>query len=763
MFVQKFKKKCINRKMFKRAFYILSLIFLFFIYGAQPLFAEVIKKIQILGNERIPEATIKALSSIQINQEINETDLNNITKNLYESNFFENITLSIKKDTLIISVKENPIIGKIEISGIKSNTIKKDLNDKLTLKSRSSYNKLLLKEDKENIINQLRDLGYYSSNVDILIEKKSKNIIDIVYDINLGEKAKIKKITFTGDKVFKDSKLKSIIISEEYKPWKFISGKKYLNENTISIDNRLLKNFYLNKGYYFAKINSSFAKAIDEESFELVFNIDANEKYYFNDLELELPIEYQKVNYEKIYNLFSSYKNKPYSINKISKILETLDEITSNEQFESTKSFVDEEFVENKINLKFIIEETEKIYIKKINIFGNNVTRENVIRNQFVLDEGDPFNEILMGKTINNIKSLNFFKNVNYKIMDYEEEKLKEINIYVEERPTGEIMAGAGFGTSGATTTFGVKENNYLGKGVSLNANATINESSIKGKFSFRNPNYNNTDKSIYGSLQSQETDKLSDFGYKTNKTGISFGTGFEIYDDLNASFGLESLYEVIDTDSSASALQKKQKGNYFDNFLDLSFNYDKRNQKFQTSEGFRNTFNSSIPLFSETGTFSNSFSSTNYIEFFDKNILRSSVFFSSANSIKGENIKLSERINIPSSKLRGFEFGKTGPKDGNDYIGGNFVSSINISSTLPQLLENSQTTEFNIFLDIANVWGVDYNSSLDNSNDIKSAIGIGFDWFTVVGPMSFSLSQAITKSDTDVEETFRFNIGTTF
>ena len=152
--------------------------------------------------------------------------------------------------------------------------------------------------------------------------------------------------------------------------------------------------------------------------------------------------------------------------------------------------------------------------------------------------------------------------------------------------------------------------------------------------------------------MQSQETDKLSDFGYKTNKTGISFGTGFELYDDLNASFGIETLYEVIDTDSSASALQKKQKGNYFDNFFDLSLSYDKRNQKFQTSEGFINSFNASIPLISETGTFSNNFSSTNYIEFFDKNILRSSIFFSSANSIKGENIKLSERLNIPSSKL---------------------------------------------------------------------------------------------------------------
>ena len=121
-------------------------------------------------------------------------------------------------------------------------------------------------------------------------------------------------------------------------------------------------------------------------------------------------------------------------------------------------------------------------------------------------------------------------------------------------------MAGAGFGTSGATTTFGIKENNYLGKGISLNANATINESSVKGKFTFRNPNYNNTNRAIYGSLQSQETDKLSDFIYKTNKTGFSFGTGFELYDDLNASFGIESLYEVIDTDSSALLFKKTKR-----------------------------------------------------------------------------------------------------------------------------------------------------------------------------------------------------------
>ncbi len=725
--------------------------------------SEVIKEIIITGNERISNETIKMFSPVSLNQNINEEDLNKITKELYQTNFFENIYVSFNDGVLSIKVKENPVIGKLEIQGVKSNTIKENLYKKLKLKSRSSYNEFLLKEDTNQILNELKNLGYYSAKIDIFSENQTKNIIDLTFKINLGEKAKIKKIIFTGDKIFKDSKLKSIIISEEYKPWKFISGKKYLNENIISIDNRLLKNFYLNKGYYNVQINSSFAKAIDNENFELVFNINANEKFFFNDLNLDLPIEYEKINYEKIFNLFSEYKNKPYSINKIEKILETIDSITTSEQFESTKSFVEENIVENKINLKFIIEETEKIFVKKINIFGNNVTRENVIRNQFALDEGDPFNEILMMKTINNIKNLNFFKDVNYKITENKVDKFKIINLYVEEKPTGEIMAGAGFGTSGATTTFGVKENNYLGKGINLDTNLTVNESSLKGKFSFTNPNYKNSNKSIYGNIQSLEINKLSDFGYKTNKTGFSFGTGFELYDDLNASFGIQSLYEIIDTDSTASDLQKKQKGNYFDNFFDLSFNYDKRNQRFQPSDGFKTNLSSSIPFISETGTFTNTISSTNYLEFFDKNILKSSIYFKSANSIKDENIKLSERINIPSSRLRGFEFGKTGPRDGNDYIGGNFVSTINVSSTLPQILENSQTTEFNIFLDVANVWGVDYDSSLDNADSIKSSIGIGFDWFTVVGPMSFSLSQPITKSETDVEETFRFNLGTTF
>ena len=112
---------------------------------------------------------------------------------------------------------------------------------------------------------------------------------------------------------------------------------------------------------------------------------------------------------------------------------------------------------------------------------------------------------------------------------------------------------------------------------------------------------------------------------------------------------------------------------------------------------------------------------------------------------------------------MRGFERGKVGPKDGADHIGGNYAAAINFQSTLPVLFDNSQNLESVIFLDAANIWGVDYDSSRDDGSEIRSSIGIGIDWLTVVGPLSFSLTEVISKSDSDVEESFRFNLGTTF
>ena len=416
------------------------------------------------------------------------------------------------------------------------------------------------------------------------------------------------------------------------------------------------------------------------------------------------------------------------------------------------------------MNLKFIIKEPEqKFFVERFNILGNNVTHESVIRNQFELDEGDPFNEILKNKSINNIQNLNFFKSVKSEVKDGSSDETKIIDIIVEEKPTGEIMASAGVGTSGSSIGAGVKENNFLGKGISLTSNLTLSTESIKGIFSVRNPNFRNSDKAIYASAEALETDKLKDYGYKTNKTGFSFGTNFEYYDDVTLGVGTSNYYEKMETDSSASTLRKKQEGTYWDSFIKLDIDYDKRNQKFQTSDGFRSYYSLDLPMISDTNTLKNVYNYKYFTELYENNITTASIYLSAVNSISSDDVKLSERINIPSRRLRGFQFGRVGPKDGNDFIGGNFASTLNISTTLPQILENNQTTDFLLFLDVANLWGVDYDSSIDDTNKIRSAIGFGVDWFTPIGPLNFSLASPITKASSDETESFRFNLGTTF
>ena len=721
-----------------------------------------LQKIEIFGNDRIPSETIIMFSGISENKKINEINLNSILKNLYESNFFENVSVELIDKKLKINVEEYPIIENIIYEGFRAKKIREAALDNLKLKSRSSYNELQLLEDEKTIISNLRNLGYYFADIDTFITKLDDNKVKIKFIVNVGDKAKIKKISFIGDKVYKNNKLRSLIVSEEYKPWKFISGKKFLNQNLIKIDERLLKNFYLNRGYYNVEINSSFARMIKQNEFELIYNINANDKIYFNKLSLNLPSDFEKENYNKVNNLFNKLKGEPYSINSVEKILQQIETITINDEYMSVQTSVEESINANQLNLSFKIEEAEKYFVKKINIFGNNVTQESVIRNQLEIDEGDPYNVILQKKSLNNLKNLNFFRNVSDEIID-NEDGTKNINIKVQEKATGEIFAGAGAGTNGATISAGIKENNYLGKGILVKADGTLTEESFKGQFMVSNPNFNNSDKSIYLNVQALEIDRLSSFGYKTKKTGFDVGTVFEYLEDLNLGLSTRTFYEQIDTDSSASSRQKKQAGNYFDSFLSFDFDYDKRNQKFKTTDGFRSSYTLDLPLISETNTLTNKYHYRYFTELYEDNITSMSVFFQAANSVNNKDIKLSERLNIPSSKLRGFESGKVGPKDGNDFIGGNFTSSLNFVTTVPQVLPNLQEIDVSLFLDVANVWGVDYDSSIDDGSKIRSSIGIGVDWFTLVGPMTFSLTETLSKSNTDITEAFRFNIGTSF
>ena len=736
---------------------------LFTIFLAFSAYSKNYEKIIVNGNERISNDTILVFSEIQDNKVLDENSLNEILKKLYKSGFFKDVKVKIESNNLIIEVLENPIIQTVFIEGIKRKKTQESLYEILSLKNRSSYNLSLIKKDELAILSFLKNDGYYFSKVTSSYQDLGDNKIDLLYQIELGEKSKISKISFIGDKKFKDSTLKNIIISEEYKFWKFLSGKKYLNENLINYDKRLLNNFYKNRGFFNVIIESSFANYLGNDEFEIIYNISSGKKFYFNEFNLNLPIDYERANFQQLDKIFRDLKGENYSLNSIDKILKEIDKIILNEQFEFLKSTVKESIEDNLINLTFDIGESEKFYVGKINILGNNITLEEVIRNNLLVDEGDAFNELLQTRTINNLKSLNFFSKVETEILDIENENKKIINITVEEKPTGEIMAGAGFGTGGGTFAFGVSENNFLGRGIEFSSDISVSAQSLKGIISMNNPNYKGSNRSLNTSLESSTTDRLKDFGYKSNKTGFSVGSGFEFYDDLYWNTGISSYVEKLDTESTASASMKKQEGSYFDTFFNHTFSYDKRNQRYKTSDGYISRFTQNIPLISESYTLTNSYNYKIYKEWLDENVFTIGLFGQTSNSLSGKDIKLSDRLYMPASKLRGFEFGKVGPKDGADYIGGNYAASINIATSLSQILPNSQNTNFSIFFDAGNVWGIDYSSSLNDESKIRSSAGIAVDFFTPIGPLNFSLSEPITKGKNDITESFRFNLGTTF
>jgi len=743
--------------------YLLSIVF--FILITTNVNSETVNNIIIKNNIRVSKATIINFAEINIGDNVDDTILNNALKKLYNTNFFSKVNIKIINNELIINVTENKIIQSIELNGVKAKKFKEVILEKISLKEKSPYIEYLASNDISLIKKALLSMGFYFANVSSFITENENNTVNITFDIEMGDKASVGSIKFTGKKVFKSGKLRNIITSEEDKFWKFISSKRFLNEQQLKLDERLLKRFYLNNGYYDVKITSVFAKLLDSGNFELVFNIDAGNIYTINKTNLILPADYKVSNFDSINKNLQKIKNTKYSFAKINKIVKEIDKISLLKEYEFINATFEENIVDqNLLDLTIQISETKKKYVERINIFGNNITQENVIRDQLTIDEGDPYNDLLQTKSINNLKSINIFKSVTAIAKDGSTSQQKIIDLTVEEKPTGEISLGAGIGSAGGSIGFSVSENNYMGKAIKLQSSLKMSNESITGQLSIINPNFKYSEKSLFTNIESTATDRLTSNGYKSSKTGFSFGTSYEQYEDIFFSPTVNSYYEKITTNATATSALKKQEGNTFDMSFAYSLDYDKRNQKYMPSDGFRSSFNQSLPIISENYSVSNAYSISGYHKL-ENDMVTQLTFYSKIITALAQNkdVKISQRLSLPSNKLRGFERGRVGPVDNGDYVGGNYMSAINFSTTLPMILPSLENTDVSYFIDIGNVWGVDYADTVDESNTIRSSSGVVVNWFTPIGPLNFSYALPITKVSSDRTEAFQFNLGTNF
>ncbi len=461
----------------------------------------------------------------------------------------------------------------------------------------------------------------------------------------------------------------------------------------------------------------------------------------------------------KIYN---KYIGEYYSPFKIKKLIDDLDDLIAKNNLQFVEHNVQEVIDGNSINIIFNVFEGEKKLVERINIIGNSVTNESVIRSELILDEGDPFSNLDLNKSISELKARNIFKDVKSKVSEGTKNNLKIIDIEVEERPTGEITAGAGIGTDGGLFAIGVKENNWLGTGKTIGFDLELDSESVTGTLNYVDPNYDFLGNEFYYSFSSETNDK-PDQGYENSLTAFSVGTSFEQYRDVNINLGLSASHDDLRTNSSASDSLKKQTGTYSDISGNYGISFDTRDRPFMPTSGSVITFGQSLPFYSDSSSIANIFTANKY-KSINENVTGVAKFYlSTVNGLGSDDVRLSKRKSLSSRRLRGFERNKVGPVDNKDHIGGNYTAALNFEANLPNILPDDTNVDISTFLDFGNVWGVDYDSSIDDSNKIRSSTGIVANWMSPIGPMSFVLSQNITKASTDETQSFSFNLGTTF
>lgn len=730
-------------------------------------YSEILKNpsIKIVGNKIISKETILNTLGLSNNLEIDTNQLNVYQQKILSTGFFSTVSLELNLNELTIKLKENPIIDYVFIEGLKDNkNVEEQIFKIITLKENTVFSESSLNTNTKKINSFLASLGYFKNSISYEVKQVNNDRVNIFFNVNLNKKFTIQNIFFIGDKKFSSSRLKNVITSTQDSWFSFFSSTNTLSNERVDLDISLLKNFYLNHGYYDVQIPSGSIEIVNNNSANLVFVINTGQLYKFNEVVvLNKSPSLNDSDLKFIKKFVSSLSGNDYRLIDLSNLRNKITDYLYKNNIDSEVQYSLRKETSNNIDVSFEIKEIQnKQFVGNIVVSGNDITEESVIRNNLFFAEGDVVSNLNIEKSKDKLKSLGFFKNVSIFKEDLKNSQNSNLIVKVEENATGEISAGAGVSNSDASISFSLSEKNFLGKGINTNANVTFGTERVIGSLGFSNPDFNETGNTLNNRIFVTST-YYDNAAYKSKAIGDNLSLSYEIFQNISLETGLGISFDSIDTDTTASNLIRSRDGSYLTNKVFYNVNNDQRDRKFQTKNGYTFGFGQSLAYFgSDIPYLSNNISGSFYNEFSQEFIGTIKYRVKSINSINSNDIMLSDRIFLSNSELRGFKHRSVGPMVDNEYIGGNYSYSTNFSTSFPNGLPDKWNTNSSLFLDVANVWGVDFDGPEDSSK-IRSSIGIGVSWVSPVGPISFTLAEAISKDSRDEVETFNFQLGGTF
>ena len=721
--------------------------------------------LEIYGNARIEKKSIMSIIEFDKSKIYSPSDINSIQKKLFETNFFKNVSIDYNNNILKINVIENPLINFFYLNGVTNKKREDILYESLSLGQNKLFSESILQRDIIKIKQIYANSGYFNTIITPEISRLDNNNLNIVLNIERGEKKRIKRIFFIGDKYFRSSTLQNIISSSEHGWWKFFSSSVFINQERLNYDQRLLKNFYLNEGFYDVQILTADVDEIGKDKASITFSINSGDRYNFLNY---IIVDRQKnLLDDNLKNVEKILKNKlkgNYSLEKINDAKDLIYQYLKIKKIEFVDFLINEKIDKNQIvNIEIEFYKTKPSYVNQINIKGNSITEEKVIRRELTFSEGDVISKYKLDKSTDNLKATGIFKDVKYSKSSLDDSAdIADIDISIEEQPTGSISAGIGVGSSSSSISSSITEKNLFGKGIDLGANLSLGTDKISGNIFTRIPDFLLSDNDFINNFYITRTE-LDNASYESTATGNNLSIVYDLFEDIELKLGAGLELDDIDTSSDASNLYQSRAGKYMTYKYFYNFNTDKTDSVFQPTKGHRFSVGQTIALPpSDIAFIENSFRNAIYHPVSKNFTFSVKTGLDTINAFNNDDVKLSDRKFLTSNQLRGFESYGVGPKDGKDHVGGNYSAFINLASTIPNPLPENLRANTLVFFDMGNVWGVDYDSSKD-IDKLRSSAGVGLDWISPLGPLNFTFAQVLNSDNRDLEESFSFQIGSSF
>jgi outer membrane protein insertion porin family len=741
--------------------FIINFVIFLFLSSA---IAEIPKNFEINGNKTVSKETI--LNYLGENKyNFNLKDLNELKKNLFKTNYFSEIDIEIFEKKIVINLVENPMTDFFFVEGIKNKKLLEEVNELISLKYNTFFSESFIKKDVIKISSFLSSKGYFDNAVTYVVKKINGNRVNIFYDVLLNQKFKVGNVFFIGNKNFSSSTLSEVISTSQHSWLSFFSNSSIPSSERSSYDKSLLKNFFLDRGYYDIQVSDPSFEILNTNFVNLVFVVNSGNRFKIEKINLtnNAPASISSNGLVELKKYASKLQNKYYNPKNIENLREKISQYLG---VNKIPAFVDINLIKSSDKVLILnvsmTNESEQILINKINISGNNITQESVIRNNIFFTEGDRYGEYFFNKSLDNLNSLQFFKNIKIEKEKIPNSKNVNVNIKIDEIATGEISAGAGYGSEGALLSFNFKEKNYLGQGLTLNVNANLSTQKSLGSFGYVNPDFLDSGISFANNFYITES-SFDNSGYENKSIGWNSRVTSDIYKNFSFTPGFELEYELIDPQPNATALIKSQDGNYLTTKFFYTALNDQRSSKFKTKEGYTLGFRQGLATFFTDSPFlSNELFGDFYRELHEDFIGTIRYKISSINSLNNKDIKLSNRLFLSDNYLRGFEHRGYGPIHSGDHIGGNYLYAASFGTSIPNYFPDKWGVSTNFFLDTGNLWGADLDSSA-NRNHFRSSLGTGLSWVSPLGPLSITYAEPISKASSDKINKFNFRIGTIF